>query len=938
MTVGEARLAEVADDQVGARAGGDLVAPGAAEDDVVAVAALDDVARTPALLGRVDLADEAVLEADDAHVAEQDVGARAGGDVVGAHAADDDVVAVATLDDVARAVIRIGRGELDTRAGLEERVAVVAEDHVVAAEGGDRVGPGAADDDVVAAAGIDRVVVAEGRVEALGPLDEAEGIEGDAAVIAEHDVRLGVVLAGIDAVGTETAQHDVGTGAGADDVARAAVAVALDDGPDAELEAHAAVVAEDDVVALAGRDGVAARTADDEVVAVAGIDPVVAGIRGVGRDEGDAHAGLEHGVAMIAEDDVAAAERGDHVAARSADDDVFAAADTDLVVAAEADVEALGALHAAEGVERDLAVVAEDDVGIGVVGEGVDLARVDRVGAEAADDQIGAGARRDDVARAAVAVAENTRPDAELERHETVVAEHDVGAAGGRDGVAARTADDEVVAGACRDPVVAAVGGVGRGELDAHALLEHRVAAVADDHVAAAERGDDVAAGAADDDVVAAADVDGVVAAEARIEAFGPLHDAAGVEGHVAVVAEHEVGIRVGRAGVDHVAAEAADHEVGARAGRDGVGRAAVAVARHLDTDSARELHPAVVAEHDVGTGARGDRVGARAAEDEVVAGTRVDLVVAADRRVDGFGERNAALTVEGDLAVVAEDDVAVAVGLAGVDRVGAEATEHQIGARTRGDDVARAAVAVADYVGPHAEFVGERAVVAEDDVAARARGDGVAARAAEHDVVAVADVDPVVAGADRVGRNEGHAHPAVELRRTAVAEDDVAAAERGDDVAADARDDEVVACADIDDVVAAEAEVDALGTLHAPVRLEGHAAVVAEHGVVAAERGDLVGAGAGDDEVVTAAHHDGVVVAEARIEALGPLHAAPRIEEDVAVVAEHDVGIAVAETRVDRVGPETADHEVGARARGDGVAAAAVAVADRLQADSARE
>ena len=200
----EARLAEVAEDKIRTLAGGDLVPARAAEDDVVAVATADDVACAAALIGGVDLADEAVLEGHDPHVAEHDVGARTRGDVVRAGGADDDVVAVAGLDHVAGAVIRIGRGERHAHAPLEQRSAVVAEDHVVAAERGDRVRARAADDDVVATARLDHVVVPKGRVEALGALQAALSVEGEATVIAQHDVGIGIVPAGIDRVGAQT--------------------------------------------------------------------------------------------------------------------------------------------------------------------------------------------------------------------------------------------------------------------------------------------------------------------------------------------------------------------------------------------------------------------------------------------------------------------------------------------------------------------------------------------------------------------------------------------------------------------------------------------------------------------------------------------------------------------------------------------------------------
>ena len=445
---------------------------------------------------------------------------------------------------------------------------------------------------------------------------------------------------------------------------------------------------------------------------------------------------------MVADDDVVAAQSRDDIAARAANDEVVAAAHHDLVVVAEADIEGFGPLHAALRIKGDLAVVAEDHVGIGV-----GLAGVDRVGAQAAEHHVGARARGDDVARAAIAVADHPRPDAELVGDEAVVAQHDICARARGDGVAAGATDHEVVAVTDLDPVVASVGGVGRGELDPHAGLEHRVAVVADDDVAAAQRRDDVGPGAADDEVVAAADLDLVVAAEAGIEALGPDHPTGRIEGDVAVIAEDDVGVGVGLAGIDRVAAQAAEHEIRAGLGGDRVGGATDPVADDLQTDSACKADRAVVAQHDVG---------------------------------------------------------------------------------------------------------------------ARAGRDGVGARATQHDVVAVADRDPVVAGTRCVGRDEDHARASLELGIAAVADHRVVAAERGHDVAAGPGDDHVVASSDIDRVVAAEAEVEALGPLDATAGLEGGATVVAEHEIRACARGDGVVARAAEHDVVAVAGFDPVVAAVA--------------------------------------------------------------------------
>ena len=342
-----------------------------------------------------------------------------------------------------------------------------------------------------------------------------------------------------------------------------------------------------------------------------------------------------------------------------------------------------------------------------------------------------------------------------------------------------------------------------------------------------------------------------------------------------------------------------------------------------------------MVADDDVAAAQSRDGVGARAADDEVVAAADPDLVIVAEADIEALGPLHAALPVEGDLAAVAEHHVGIRVGLARVDRVGAETAEHHVGARAGRDDVARAAVALAHHPRPDAQFEGHEAVVAQHDVGARAGRDGVAARAAEHDVVAVAGVDPVVAGAARIGRHEDHPHPGLELGVAAIADDRIVAAERGHDVAAGPGDDHVVTGSDLDRVVAAEAEIEALGPLDAPAGLEGGATVVAEHDVVAAERRDPVGTGAAEDDVVAAADLDGVVVAEAEIQALGALHPTLAVEGDVAVVAEHDVGIGIQLAGIDGVGAQAAEDEVRAGAGGDRVGRAAVTAARDLEADS---
>ena len=622
-------------------------------------------------------------------------------------------------------------------------------------------------------------------------------------VVADDDVGVRVVAAGVDDVAAEAAEDEIRARTRGDGVGPAADAVGDDLQTDSACERDPAVVAEHDVGTSAGDDRVVARTAEHDVVAVARRESIGAGSGRVGRDDEGAQTSLELGVAAIAEDDVVAAQRRHRVAARARDDDVVARADVDRVVAAEAEIEALGPLHTAISLEGGASFVAEH-------------------------------------------------------------------------------------------------------------------------HVVAGKRGDRVGAGAADDDVVAAADLDGVVVAETRIEALGPLHPAQGIELDGAVVAEDDVGIRVGLARVDGVATATAEHHVGARAGRDGVGRTALAAARHLEADSACEGHAAVVAQHDVRAVPRDDGVGARAAEDQVGARAGLDLVVAAQRRVERLGEPDAAEGVEGDVAVVAEDDVVVRIGLARIDEVAAEAADDEVGARARGDHVAAAAASpLAEGLQPDAVQDVDGAVVAEDNVGTDAGGNGVVARAAENDVVAVARADRVVARHALVLGGGAHEDALREGREAVVAEDHVAPSARGDVVGADAAEHHVVALARHDPVAAAEGRVRGLDRDQDAVREHG-AAVVAEDHVRAGAGADLVRADAADDDAAAVAEGDEVAQARRGGGGRSLEDATLRVEGRLAVVAEHR---AAAVAGGDGVAARTAEDHGDAVADADRVVAADIVV-----------
>ena len=236
---------------------------------------------------------------------------------------------------------------------------------------------------------------------------------------------------------------------------------------------------------------------------------------------------------------------------------------------------------------------------------------------------------------------------------------------------------------------------------------------------------------------------------------------------HVAVVAEDDV---VAVAALERVVACAADQDravadAGAGVARD---RVVVARARSDRVDVAGEVDVAGVAEDDVATQARRDRVLVPAADRDVRAVAAVERVVAPERRVGGGGNRRDAARRE-HRAVVAEEDV-VARGAGGriaghcvaVEEVVAEPAEQDVRTAVT-DQVVGAIIALAP--GLDEERGGHRA---ERDVAGAAvpahglhpcrdrngddavvQGDG-ARVVDERDAASVADEDVVAGAADQ--------------------------------------------------------------------------------------------------------------------------------------------------------------------------------------------
>ena len=1001
-----AGLAAVAQDQVAAAAAGDAVGASAADDDVVACADVDGVVAALGGLRRAHAGQAAGgVEAEDAVVAQHAVVAGAAADGVAALAADDEFDAFAGQDGVgAAADVDVGRARdllVERAGGVQQDAAVVAQHRALAGTGGDGVGANAAQHDAAAVAQRDGVVATAGRggvvttagrggVERARAGEHADGVVDELGVVAGHPVHAGT---GRDLVAALAADDGLGAIAQRD-----GVVAALADVGALHLAQHArrrpvdlAVVGQHDVGTASTADAVGARAADDDFVACTQGD-------GVGATVGDAAALglLQRGLAgevtqfaAVAQDRVAAQAGGDAVGAGATHHGVAAVAHLDVVVAAQQGLaRALAGEHVAEhaaGVPADLAVVAQHQVVTGAGGDEVGTdAGNHRVDTLAQAQGVGAAGGRHDIG--ALQQRQHTR--CVVER--TVVAQHGIGAAAGADHVGTEAADDDLVAVAGADAVLAPqrrqaaadlhVQGAGRVQLHPTVVAEDRVLAGAGD--------DGVASGAAQHGVVAIAERDLVGAAGGGgvVGAAIAGGQARCVVVELRVVAGHSVRASAGR---DAVGTGAGDHGLAPGAERDAVVATEFGLGRpHHCQDAACGVrqHLAVVAQHDILPGPGTDGVATHAAQNDVVAVTQQDLIGIArgGHRVDAAVADRQASGVEVELRVVAGDDVAACTGR---QAVAAVAADHDLLAAAQHQAVVAAQVAVrgADL---HEQRTGRvqlhHAVVGDDGVLAGAGGDGVAAQAAQHGVVAVAQRDlvggagvcrligravpvghaggvvlelRVVArhlmlpgpGADVVGTESGD-HPleagaqadavitaqfglagrdlgkqracGVHLHAAVVAQHRVLAAAGGDGVAAQAADHRVVAVAQRDAVGA----TGGCGDIGACVP-RGHAGrvvvelrVVAGHRVAAGTGADHVGAEAGDHRLVAVAQHDVVVAAQVGIGGLHAQEHARRRPVDLAVVAQHGVGAAAA---THGVGARAADDDLVAGPERDAVGAA---------------
>ncbi len=388
------------------------------------------------------------------------------------------------------------------------------------------------------------------------------------------------------------------------------------------------------------------------------------GVDDVGRREDD--------LAIVADDHVVADARGDGVGARAAKHDVVAVTGGDEIIATVGSRSGLGLaeLEASQREEGQLAFVAQDDVTVLVL-------------VATGPQEVAHGATN-----------------------------YDVGAEVGFDGVDA------------------AVVRIGRLDgLDDVSRREDDLAVVADHDVIARSGGDAVGTGACDHHVVAVAGGYNVVAAIGRRGSFDLLELEARKreEGQLAFITQDDVARGVGVAtGLEQVAHGAAHHDVGPEARLDVVDAAIGRVGRldGVDDVGRREEDLAIVADDHVVARTGGDSVGTRAGEHDVVAVAGGDEVVAPVGRGRGLGllELETGLSKEGQLAFVAEDDVARDVLVAtGSQDVAQGAADHDVGAEASFDGVRTAIGRIGRFDG--VDDVGRReddpAVVADDDVVA---------------------------------------------------------------------------------------------------------------------------------------------------------------------------------------------------------------------------
>ena len=768
---------------------------------------------------------------DHAAVADHHVVAVAGDNYVTALAAYDEVGAGPRRDRVSAAIRKVGRGNhvdvgricIGTQPGQRAfgpdvvNVAVVAEDEIIrighrrhlAVVRCNRVGTRAAEDDVTAHTRSDAVRTAHARPERLDPakgqrlaaeIRRVRDRRRDQGAVAKHDVA---ARSSVDEVVSLAADHNIGTRARRNVVGSADGKVGRGNHVDicgAAIAHHVvdvAVVTKHDVVARAGRDLVSRAATKDDIVAVTGSYRVGATVSDIARLHlGDEKGGrVEPCGAVVADDDVVTIAGGNLVLAHAAEGDVVAGTDQYGVVAARVWNGGGNKREPAGRIEFGATVIPHDHVARDVAGG--NRTRVNPVRTAATEDHVGTDAGIDVVIAAVGRVAgfNHAQDGGGIKVRKTVVANDHVRAGTGGDAIVRAAAEHDVVTVRCVDRINTRVPGA-RGvdfDQDVGRDIETRGAVVADDDVVAAARGNRVIAHAAKRHVVAAADEDDVAAADGGIGGEDAREEACGIELGAAVVAHDDVARDVAQrlgAGNHIVAPAAGDHDIGALAGENAV---VAAVVRGVGFDDAQDTgsiegRAAVVADDDIIATERDDEVVEAAAKNDVVALARIDHVVVSDPahqpartchllRHDGL-DRDEAIGdgIKERAAVVAHDDV---IARATGDEIAEAAAEDHAAAVASRQHIGCgiAGRGGEDFEQPAVGGVKfRRAVVADQDVRliVAASEDRIAAHPTEGDVGTLAGGEDVVAAQIRGGRVDLRNDADGEQRLTIVADEDV--------------------------------------------------------------------------------------------------------------------------------------------------------------------
>ena len=431
-----------------------------------------------------------------------------------------------------------------------------------------------------------------------------------------------------------------------------------------------------------------------------------------------------------------------------------------------------------------------------------------------------------------------------------VIAEHHIIAGTGGDAIRADAADEDCFAGARDDHIVAAegwVGGLCQAE-ETGGIEEGAV--VTDGHIGPGPHGDAVCADPADDDLIAGAKHDHIIAARCRRIRCGTGQNA-GIPGNRAVVSQHDVIARTGR---DAVRPGAADDGAVADPEGETIRTAETGVGCFGEAQQSRsEDEAAGVADEDRGTRACRERVSADPRDDDLVAGAKRNRVIAARRRgIRGHARQNTG--GPGNRAVVSQHDV---IACTGGDAVRPGAAEDDAVADAEGQHIRAAISRIGGLSeAQYARRVEEAAIVAEDNVGTGTDLDRVCPHAADDDLVAGAEGDHVADARSRGIRCHADQDAGSPGNRAVVAQHDIVAGPGRDAVRAGPADDDLVAGAEADGVVASNARRRRL-CRGQNAREEAQSAAIAKHDVIAIARRDPIGAGSAEDDVVARAQGD---------------------------------------------------------------------------------